>query len=76
MYASGLAAFIVLCCDFEYLWWVSLIILGGGGLILLSTLFTSAMIWGFGEVVGDIRRISTRTVTEIPQNDDVELPEL
>ena len=73
---SALAAFIVLCIDAEFLWWVSLIILGGGGIMLISAMFSATMIWGFGDVVGNTKRISTGTVTEVEQDEDIELPEL
>ena len=72
---SALAAFIVLCIDVD-LGGVSLIILGGGGIMLISTMFSATMIWGFGDVVGNTKRISTGTVTEVEQDEDIELPEL
>ena len=76
MWCSVIAAFIVLCCDAEYLWWVSLIILGGGGLALLSCISSATLLWGFGDVVGNTKRISAGTVTEAMQDEDIELPEL
>lgn len=70
-----IAALVVLCCDAEYLWWVSLIILGGGGLTLLATSFSSVMIWGFGEVVGNSKKmVSGGEAT--PEFIDEQLPEL
>ena len=70
-----LAAIIVLGADAEYLWWVSLIILGGGGLTLLGTTFTAVLIWGFGDVVGNTKRMATGTATQTVTMNE-ELPEL
>ena len=75
MWCSVIAAFIVLCCDAEYLWWVSLIILGGGALIMLSTMFSATMIWGFGDVVGNIKKMTEDTTTQTNTIEE-DLPEL
>jgi hypothetical protein len=50
--------------------------LGGGGLVLLSTAFSSAIIWGFGDVVGNTKRIAGGAAEPAEQTDEMELPEL
>ena len=72
----GLAAFIVLCVNAEYLWWVALTILGGGALTLLTTSFSSVMIWGFGDIVGNTKRNANESTSKTTKNDEFELPEL
>lgn len=70
-----IAAIVVLCLEEGYYWWISLIILGGGGLTLLASLFSSVMIWGFGEVVGNSKRmVSGNKAT--PEFIEAKLPEL
>ena len=70
-----LAALIVLCIDADWLWWISLTILGGGGLILLVTALFSSLIWGFGDVVGNTRRMTSGTALLTEKNND-KLPDL
>ena len=70
-----LATFIILVVNARYLWWVSLIVLGGGLLNLVVSYVFANFIWGFGEIVGNSDRIATgakvdATVEEAP------LPEL
>ena len=72
---SFLAAIIVLGIDAEYLWWISLIILGSGGLIMLATYLSTAILWAFGDMVGNTRRIAYGSAAQPSGNDDV-LPEL
>ena len=75
MCLCGFAAFIVLCANARYLWWVSLIILGVGGLTLLSTSFSWVLIWGFGDLVGNTKKISTGTIASAQKESDDELHE-
>ena len=70
-----LAMFIILAVNARYLWWVSLIVLGGGLLNLFVSFVFANFIWGFGEIVGNSHRIATGTSvsTEI---EEAPLPEL
>ena len=74
MALCGIAAIVVLCCDAD-LWWVSLVILGGGGLTLLATSLSSVMIWGFGEVVGNSKKMVSGS-NDVPESIEAKLPEL
>ncbi len=71
-----LAAFIILCVDAEYLWWISLIVLGDGVLTFFAARFYSTMIWGFGDVVGNTKKLAGGTAAPIDQYDETVLPEL
>ena len=72
---SFLAAIIVAAIDFEYLWWISLIILGGAGIIGASLLFASDIVYGFAEIVGSTKRMSGESSASIEEVGDT-LPEL
>ena len=69
------AAFIMLCVEAEYLWWISLIVIGGGIINFIASYVFANFIWGFGEIVGNSHRIATGTSvsTEI---EEAPLPEL
>ena len=66
-----IAAFIVFALDPEDTWWISLIILGGGILTILSSSFSSVLIWGFGDIVGNTKK-QPMTLEQIEED----LPEL
>lgn len=72
---SFLAALIVLIIDAEYLWWLSLVILGGGGLVLAAIWVSTAMLWAFGDMVGNTKRMACGSAHPVVKNNDV-LPEL
>ena len=72
---AALAALIVAGIDFEELWWLSLIILGGAGIIGVSLLLTSDLLYGFGEIVGNTKRMSGESSATGEEAGDV-LPEL
>ena len=75
MILSFLAAFIVLCINAEYLWWISLIVLGGGGILGLTLMFAFHMTWGFAEIIGNTKRTNNESApVNVPAND--ELPDL
>lgn len=71
-----LVGFVLLCIEAEDFWWISLILLGGGLLTLFTACFLSVMVWGFGDVVGNTKRIASGTTAQAEQSDEVELPEL
>ena len=58
MMLCTIAAFIVLAIDAQNLWWISLNILGVSGLTTLVSTFTSSLIWGFGDIVGNVKKIA------------------
>ena len=79
-----LAAFIVFVIDVEDLWWIALIILGSGLLAFGFTILIAHILFGFGDIVGNTRRIAEcysdnapakkkRTFTEA---DIADLPEI
>ena len=70
------AAIIVACIDFEYLWWVGLIILGGGGLMLLPVEFLFAILWGYGDIVENTKKISGGASATVENKFYSALPEL
>ena len=70
-----LAALVILCVD-EYLWFISLIVFGNGILTYVLAQYFSVMVWGFGDIVGNTKRLSGGTVTPIDQHEETELPEL
>lgn len=76
MCLCGLAAFILLCVDAQYLWWISLIILGVGVLTLIYTSFLWVLIWGYGDLIGNTKKISTGTIAPTRNENDDELPDL
>ena len=69
-----LTAFILLIVDADDLWWVSLITVGGGSVLLGAAYIGGMFLWSFGDVVGNTKRIAEGTKAEAP-TDDV-LPEL
>lgn len=73
---SVLAAIIVGCSVDEDLVWISFAVLGFGGLVWLSTAFASIMVWGFGDIVGNLERISRDDTAPKTDNDEMRLPEL
>jgi len=77
----GLGAVILLCGDAEDFWWLALILLAVGGLSMLSAAIVSRLLWGFGDIVGNVQRISVKSSFGDAQNstegiDSEELPEL
>lgn len=74
------AAFVILCSDPEYLWWLALIIFFVGAITFVSSIFMIQFIWGFGDMVGNIRRLvdkDSNDVKNIMEEIDIEeLPEL
>ena len=73
---SFIAAFIILCIDAEYLWWISLIVVGGGLVLYYPTYTFAVLIWGFGDVVGNSKRMASSEVNESTKPSDTALPEL
>ena len=67
---------ILLCVDAEYLWWIGLTIFAGSLITALSLMFFAHIVWGYGEIVGGMRKMSLGTRSEIEQADPSELPEL
>ena len=71
-----LTFFVLLCVDAEYLWWIGLIVVGGSLIVAVSLLFFAHMIWGYGEIVSGVIKMSIGTRSGIEQADAFELPEL
>ena len=71
-----LAALIVLCIDFEYLWWLSLILIAVGGITILGTSLSSVLIWGFGDLVGSAKKAANSATDSIITATEEALPEL
>ena len=67
---------ILLCVDAEYLWWIGLTIFAGSLITALSLMFFAHIVWGYGEIVNGVRKMSLGTGSEIEQADASELPEL
>lgn len=61
MALSFLSAFIMLCINARFLWWISLIVLASSGIMLLITTFYSSLIWGLGDMIGNTRRLASGT---------------
>ena len=72
---AALAAFIILAINARYLWWISLIVLGGGLISLLASYIGANLLWGFGEIVGNSNRIAMGA-TSNADAEDAPLPEL
>ena len=70
-----LAAIVLLGIEAEDFWWISLIVVVDGLLTLFGASFLSTMVWGFGDVVGNTKRIASGT-TAAERNIEAELPEL
>lgn len=75
MVLSVLAAFIVFVASEVELWFVSLSILGGAGLILLFAGFTAALTWGFGDLVDNTAKIANARTTPVVMTEESEHPE-
>ena len=72
-----LASFILLMIDAEYLWWISLILIGSAAITILSASFSSVMVWGFGDLVGNVKKSCVNTTgIELKAGDIDELPEI
>ena len=76
MVLCGLAAFIMLCYDFEVLWWVSLSLIAVGGITILCTSLSSVLIWGFGELVGSAKKNTNDAMDSDETSGEEALPEL
>lgn len=72
----ALAALVLLSIEAYYYWWIALTCLGGGGLTLLSALFSSALIQGFADIVANTKRIASGTPEQPTNGDEMDLPEL
>ena len=70
------AAIIVFCCDPEWYGWISAVVLGGGGLFYVSHLFSSVILWGFGDLVGNTKKIAADAKEPEESNNEMFLPEL
>ena len=70
-----LAMLILLCISAKHLWWISLIVLGGGLYSLLMSYVFANFIWGFGEIVGNTERIATGKDADTDTEEDL-LPEI
>ena len=55
---SVLGAGIILITNAEDLWWISVIIVVFDIAAAISTLIASNLIWGFGDLLGDVKRIA------------------
>ena len=70
------AAFVLLVSS-KYLQTVALIVAASGALTFLITSFSATMIWGFGELIGDTKRLSVNINNEQTKAEEIdELPEL
>ena len=67
---------ILLCVDAEYLWWIGLTIFAGSLISALTLIFFAHIVWGYGEIVNGVGKMSLGTTAEIEETDEAELPEL
>ena len=72
---SLLAAIIILAVE-EYLWFVSLIVLGSAGIILICAFFSATMILGFADIVENTAKMAGEQVAFDEAVESEELPEL
>jgi hypothetical protein len=72
----ALAALILLSIEAYYYWWIALTCLGGGGLTLLGAFFSSAVLWGFADIVANTKRIASGTPKQQINVEEMDLPEL
>ena len=71
-----IAAVIVLATGFSNLWWLS-IVLFFGGLALMAILMASAhLVWGFGDIVGNVMRMSRGSIAASEDTAQDSLPDL
>ena len=71
---SFIAALIVLYVNARFLWWISLIILGGGFALTIPLVFIAHMSWGFAEIIKNTQN-SAKSINDTNPIVDV-LPEL
>ncbi len=75
----ALGAIIMLFIDFKMLWTVSLAILVMGAVAGFSAILISHLVWGFGDVVGNVRKSASKPHEEkmkSSKKDENALPEL
>jgi cation diffusion facilitator family transporter len=70
----SLIAIIILAVE-EYLWFVSLIVLGSAGIILICAFFSVAMILGFADIVENTAKMAGEKAAFVADESE-ELPEL
>jgi hypothetical protein len=74
--AAILTALILLMVDADDLWWASLVTLAGGAIVAASNVFFAHMIWGFGEIVGNTKKIASGSTESKSNFTDDTLPDL
>ena len=72
---SFLAALIILGINARYLWWISLIVLGGGFLLTIPLVFSAHVTWGFAEIVENTKKSAKGAFFKSSIADD-DLPDL
>ena len=70
-----LGALIVIGIDAEYLWWIGLLIIVGGALVVAASLISAIFLWGFAEIIANTKK-SASGVSALPDEEDNALPEL
>lgn len=71
----SIAFFVLLGTIINYIWWLPFAVFYGGLIIGLILILTSHIVWGFGDIVGNVNRISEANIeTEKPI--DAKLPEI
>ena len=73
---SIFTAFILLVVDPDDLWWAALTIIGCGAVVAASNVFFAHMIWGFGDIVGNTKKIASGSTESKSSFADDTLPDL
>ena len=75
MALATLGAIIVLAVDVSYLWWIALLVFVGGLAISFPALFASHLVWGFAEIVENVKKNANGAGAPASATDE-SLPEL
>ena len=76
---AALASLIVFSIEPDDMWWIALIVAGGGALVGFSVIASSRFVWGYGDIIGNTARIASAPAVEAAVDTAVqkeELPEL
>lgn len=73
---SIIASLILLCIDAEDYWWISLTVFGSAIAALISTAISATIVWGFGDLCGDVKKIACNNQIQSSASEEIELPEL
>ena len=73
---SGFLAFILICIDADEFWWISLIIFGGSCLIAITVRIYSILLWAYGDITGNIKKIANSSSDSSLSDDSDSFPEI